>query len=394
MKQKRIIGWLLISCFSFNNVYAASNDTLLTFQLLKRIQQLQMPYDGVFPKGNFPSYRVYAKNKDVQKADMNIFFTGLISFTLQRLQTNFTANQQKIAQGIIDQCNNVFLKYKNRKGRETYNFWPTDTPRIFPNGGWLNWFDKKQALPDDFDDTVIILMALQANRATASTIHGLMQSFANESSINNTFNDYRKIPAYSTWFGKKMPIDFDVSVLCNVLYFVNYYQLNYTKADTASLELIKLIIKNKQHINNAAYVSPHYGRSSIILYNLSRLMQLKSIPSLDSLRPQLIEETKQLLGESKSFMEQVLLQTSLIRWGIQPPKIFYNNNKTFYELIEEPDFYFFIGNIGSMLPDNFKKIGIKTKLAKFDYYCEGYNYLLVLEHHILQQELQSSINKN
>ena len=42
--------------------------------------------------------------------------------------------------------------------------------------------------------------------------------------------------AYSTWFGKKFPVVFDVSVLCNVLSFIQQNNLQWTKADSASLK--------------------------------------------------------------------------------------------------------------------------------------------------------------
>jgi hypothetical protein len=108
--------------------------------------------------------------------------------------------------------------FKNRQGRDTYNFWRTDTPQIFPNAGWLNTFDKSQSLPDDLDDTVILLWAEEASRERAALVHDTMQLFANTKgkTVKNSLPAFKKLPAYSTWFGKKMPIDFDMAVLCNV----------------------------------------------------------------------------------------------------------------------------------------------------------------------------------
>ncbi|MFT2588466.1 hypothetical protein, partial [Escherichia coli] len=82
-------------------------------------------------------------------------------FTLNNIKEDLSPEQHKIADKIINEALPSFNKFQNRKGRDTYNFWPTDTPRIFTNGGWLNWFDKQQSLPDDMDDTVILLMAQQ-----------------------------------------------------------------------------------------------------------------------------------------------------------------------------------------------------------------------------------------
>ena len=227
---------------------------------MQRIDQLQNKQAGVFPKGIFPSYRLYALNKDRQKADINAFFTGLIAFSLQDIKPQLSSSQQKMSDQIISNSLPVYSKFQNQKGRATYNFWPTDTPRIFPNAGWLNVFDKSQALPDDLDDTVIMLLAMNAPDSTAKQIHALMQSFTNNGNkqVRNTFKDYRNVGAYSTWFGKKMPVDFDVCVLANILYFVQKYNLEWTAADSASLQLIEKVLSERKHVTDAAYVSPHY----------------------------------------------------------------------------------------------------------------------------------------
>lgn len=157
------------------NLFCFAGDSLITSQLLNRIAFLQAKEEGVFPKGSIPSYRMYAHNKDRFKADINPFFTGLVSFTLHDIHSHLTDYQKNIANQIIGNSLPVFEKFKNRKNNyPTYNFWPTDTPRIFPNAGWLNQLDKSRSLPDDMDDTVIILLAMQANDSIARLVHGLM----------------------------------------------------------------------------------------------------------------------------------------------------------------------------------------------------------------------------
>ncbi|MFX8668638.1 hypothetical protein ABTM51_21085, partial [Acinetobacter baumannii] len=81
------------------------------------------------------SYRMYALNKTRYKADINPFFTGLTVFTLNNIKEDLSPEQQKIAAKIILEALPSFNKFQNRKGRDTYNFWPTDTPGIFTNGG-------------------------------------------------------------------------------------------------------------------------------------------------------------------------------------------------------------------------------------------------------------------
>ena len=357
-------------------------------QLLKRVADLQCKESGVFPKGIFPSYRLYALHKSREKADVNIFFTGLIDMTLQDIWLQLTDSQQNQASQIIKLTLPAFSKFQNKRGRPTYNFWPTDTPKIFPNSGWLNLLDKKQALPDDLDDTVIMLLALNAADSTAAKVHILMQNFTNRSgkNVRNTFKDYQHIGAYSTWFGVKMPVDFDVSVLANVLFFVQRYHLSWTPADSASLQLIVKVITEKKHISSAAYVSPHYSKTPNILYHLSRLMSVKPIAELEKLKPQLIEETKQAFINAKQFMDEILLATALLRWGENPPVIKIHFSDSLTELVEENSFSFFIANMASMLPDPLKKWMGGAGIGKFYYTCEAYNNLLVLEYLALKKK--------
>ncbi len=361
---------------------AKNRDTLITYKLLQRIEQLQPKEDGIFPAGLFPSYRIYALNQYRQKADVNIFFTGLIAFTLRDIVTTLTPYQQLIAQRIIDKSLPVSDKFKNTKGRNTYHFWRTDDPQIFPNAGWLNWFNKSQSLPDDMDDTAIMLLAMAAEDTVVKNVHKLMQGYTNnaQNPITNTYPEYRKIGAYSTWFGVKMPVDFDVSVLSNVLLMVQRYQLDWTNADSASLELIVKSIQANRHLTDAAYISPHYSKPSIILYHISRLMAVKKIPALEALKTKLVDDALQLFRSSDSFMEQVILSTALLKWGIQPPEIAPKETGSLQDLIEDESFSFFIANMASMLPDGWKKIVGAAGLGKFYYFCPAYNNLLLLEY--------------
>lgn len=368
-----------------------ANDSTLTHFLLKRLALLQMKSDQVFSKGSFPSYRAYSLNSSIEKADQNAFYTGLISFTLRNLQKDFNEEDRLIATSIIENTIPFFNLFKNQKGRNTYNFWRTNPSQIFPNGGWLNLFDHSKSIPDDLDDTVILLMAMDASDSVAAEVHQLMQGYTNGSvkEIKNTFESYKNITAYSTWFGKKMPVDFDVSVLLNVLYFVQQYQLKWTKADSASLELISKVIEDKKYLDAAPSVSPHYNRSPIILYHLSRLMSICPIPILEIHKKELVENAEKLLKESTSFIDQTLLSTALMRWGIAPPIIHINTGQSIFEMIDDPNFVFFIANMSSILPNPMKDIAGSIGIGKFNYHCEAYNTCLLLENIVWQKRISS-----
>lgn len=358
--------------------------------LLDELQQEQVKESSVFPAGSFPSWRRYALNGNVEKADVNPFFTGLIDFTLLNVMPHLSSPQREQVQQIRNHCQQIYPKFANRNGRPTYNFWTTDTPRIFPNGGWLNWFNKQQALPDDADDTVILLLAQQRSDSVAHEVHRLLREYANgkQQKIRNTYDEFRQLPAYSTWFGKKMPVDFDICVLTNVLYFVQQYQLPWNDADSASLEWIEQIIANDEYLKNPAYVSPHYQRVPVILYHLARLMELKPIPSLEKYKPKLVQEAKRQLIETKHYLDAVILHTALLRWGIDYHKQQTIEFRDWATQINNGPFSFFVANMSSMLPGALKSSFDKAALGKFYYFCPGYHYALVLENIIWQEKRQ------
>lgn len=383
---KFLITGIFLSIFLFSGL-AKPRDTLVAYKLLKRIEQLQPKEDGVFPAGMFPVYRVYALNQHRMKADVNIFYNGLIAFTLRDIMHAFTPYQQQIARTIIERSLPVSEKFKNRKGRNTYNFWRTDKPQIFPNSGWLNLFDKSQSLPDDMDDTAIMLLAMAAEDSIVRNIHQLMQGYVNskEKQITNTYPEFKNIGAYSTWFGKKMPVDFDISVLSNVLMMVQKYQLQWTSADSASLGIIVKALKSDKHMTEAWFISPHYNNSAIILYHVARLMAIRKIPELEEIKPKLIADALSLLGKTNSFMEKVILSTSLMKWKVQPPAIAPFKTDSFVSFIEDNPFYFFTANIVVRMSFFIKRTLGGTGFSLFNYFCPAYSHLLLLEYLAVSQ---------
>lgn len=215
-----------------------------------------------------------------------------------------------------------------------------------------------------------------------------MQEYINggKDKINNTLPSLSHLPAYSVWFGEKMPVDFDISVLSNVLYFVQEYGLPFTKADSSSIQVIVNILEEKKHLTAPSFISPHYGRTEIVLYHLSRLMALKPIPALEKFRPILIQQAQALQEKKQPFLLQVLLSSSLLNWGVKPSLITMKK-QSLTQIIEDEQFSFFIANMASMLPKQLKKSFTATRVGIFKYYCPAYNNVLLLENIILQQKL-------
>ena len=386
MKRVHPILFVVFCALALRGNAQTSTDTIWSYQLLTKIQALQQTNTG-FPPGIFPSTRLYAYNKNNIKNDPNVFFTGLIVLTLKKYQKHCTPYQQSVINQIAKDALSQVGLFKNKQGRGTYNFWRTDTPQIFPNAGWLNKFDKSQSLPDDFDDTVILLWAQEVSRERAAAIHNSMQLFANTKgkTVKNTLAAFETLPAYSTWFGKKMPIDFDMAVLCNVLSFVNAYDLPWTGSDTASLQLITTAIQNKWHIRKANFIAPHYAKPAVILYHIARLLitgKQQNLEALMALKPSLLHSTDSLLAISKDPLETILLQSARIEFGgiagvVQTPQAFDT------AAIEQSTYPFFIANMASMLPNPVKRPLSKLAFAKFEYRCPAYNLALLWENKYL-----------
>ncbi len=384
---------LLVFCFIVKHecfCQAGFNDSLLIQQMLSRIFYLQENHEKDFPKGLIPSYREYYHMEGVLKNDDNIFFTGLVVFTLRYLYPDLDKPSQNICDSVFADAASVYTRFQNRKGRATYNFWQTDEPEIFPNSGWLNLFNKSQALPDDMDVTSIILLAANETDSTVAQVHRLMQEYANSNRkrIKSSLPDYKYIKAYSTWFGKNMPVDFDFGVLTNILYLVNKYQLPYTSADSASLEFLCKVVENRHYMKAAAIISSSYNRTPVLLYHLSRLMAETKIPALEKWKSQLIKDAKSTYKHSNNLLDKIILSTSLMRWGVKLPDDTLVIKTSLETFTERNDFVFFIASITSMLPRPFNTWLGKTGIGKFYYYCPAYNYTLLLENIIMRKRMK------
>lgn len=376
--MKQIITGILF--FVCSSIFA--NDSLLISQLLQRIDDLQPKSDGVFPRGSIPAYRMYALNKERYKADVTAFFSAVTSVGLLDIMNDLSPSQKQQAKAIIDRSTHVYPKFRNKKNdSNTYNWWPTDTPQIFPNAGFLNLFNSSQAAPDDLDDTVLTLVAQSASDSVAKQVHALMQLYINngKKKFHSIFKEYKNIEAYETWFGKKMPVEFDIGAFANILYFVQKYHLTWSKTDSVTLYLMKRMLEEKKHITSPKYISPYYAKTSVILYHVSRLMALKPIPELEKLKPQLIAEATQALLSADNFMDQVLLSTSLLRWGVSPPVLAPRNINNLEDFVEEEGTPFVTATMATLLPNPLNRWVGATGIVQFYYYCPAYNNLLLIE---------------
>lgn len=359
---------------------AIGQDTNMVLKILQHVRYQQLNHGFEFENGGFPNYRIY-QLRGIPKADNNSFFTSIILLTLRDNYQKLPFSAQLIADSIFSSALPSYSAFRNQKGRGTYNFWSTNPPKVFPDGGILNVFDKSKALPDDMDCTSTALWALNAPDSTNERIKSLMQQYTNQpgKKLLNTFPEIANIPAYSTWFGVKVPVEFDVVVMCNVISWTAQAGLTFTAADTATIELLTKVIDEGLYIKDPFMASPNYATVPIILYHYSRMMNKVKIPSLEALKPSMIREAERCFFNSSSKLEKILISTTLKRLGTKPPgEIIFNESDYIDEIANDP-FVFFIANMGLAYPTGWKNKLATSKAGRFDYYCPAYNLTLLLE---------------
>lgn len=375
--MKRIYVTLLILFFFFTSY---SQDSSYINRTLKRIQQQQIISDPYFLTGTFPSYISDRPHFNNKQKDNNVFYNALIGYTLNNLKPNLSVADKLIIDSIQSHNQLVYPRFKNSKGRSTYNFSRTDTTFIFPYNKWIPKLRGDLAFPDDLDCTALILMSENPPDSVVKQVHELMQQYTNKGKLKTTFRSYSRSNAYSSWFGKKFPIVFDVSVLCNVLSFVQQNNLQWTPADSASLKLIIKTIKSNDYVKHPLFVSPYYGKTSIILYHLARLMSIKPIAELEVIKPKLVEEAKNRIAISENSLEKIILNTSLMKWGFKPVDLSFKSYDEIEKEVYKNDFSFFVGNIPSYKSQPTKEILTDMKVLQFYYYCNAFNDALLLEY--------------
>ena len=299
--MKRIFIFILI-LFSFYTVQA-SVDTAWVSYLLKRIEQQQVKDDPFFIKGSFPAYTdKYHKGYSERIKDNNTSFCIVLN-TLESVRSKLTAYQSVLLDSIQVRASGVFKKFENKNGRGTYNFWRQDMEPKFPYNWWIPFFaGNLWRVPDDFDDTVWCLTALKTDSSNAARIHDTMQHYSNYPAkrIIGCPDEYKTIPAYSTWFGKDFPVFYDLCVASNTLAFVQRYNLQWTKADSATLQLLVKAIQSKDYMTHYKDLSPYYENKAVILYHLAKLMAVKPINGLEKYKTQILTDALELFNKSDS----------------------------------------------------------------------------------------------
>ncbi|MBG9376616.1 hypothetical protein I5907_10245 [Panacibacter sp. DH6] len=380
--MQRFVLLILLSIFSYTGFAQKSTaDSLLINSLVKNIAAMQVTADGEFYKGMFPSFRECGGAPHNYQPDNNIFFTAISAFAFRNMLPYLSGYDKITAEDIIKKATAVYPYYKNQYGDPFYNFWPTDAP-IMPHTYYFKYLKSVFGQGEDADDSVMILMTGDNDDSANTILKQRLVEVANKSNNRNiisTYKRYNDLPAYSTYLGKRMTPDFDFAVHCNILYFMYDKGLAFNKQDSATLQTVSQMIKEKQYMKAPVYLSPYYVKSSILIYHVARLMGAFNIPELNIYRQQLANDINTLLAKSFNVMDQIILRTSLLRLGFAAPALELHSIDAF-ETSNQQQYIFFQARAAFSYPTPFKQVFLHWSYICYYFYCPAYNKILWLEY--------------
>ena len=376
LKYSIILFTLLCS-----TVQAQQPDTALISQLMDAIAKEQVTQTGKdFYAGMFPSYRECGGSPHNYQPDNNIFYTAVSVFALKNMLPYLSEANRIKAEQIIKKATAVYALYRNKQGFPFYSFW-ANQDKIMPHTYIFQYLKAVFGQSEDADDSVMALMGLDNNDSDNTALKKRMIEVSNlsQKKIIATYKRYRNIPAYSTWLGYRMPVDFDFGVHCNVLYFMLEKKLPLVKQDSATIYLLQQMIANRDYIKSPVYISPYYVRTPVLLYHIARLMGNFTITQLEPYKPQLITDINQQLATCNNVMDQIILRTSLLRLGAVAPPLDIDNFEEF-ERSNQQQFVFFQARAAFSYPTPLKQIFLHWSYIYYYFYCPAYYKILWLEY--------------
>jgi hypothetical protein len=382
-----IIVLVMFNC----KLLAQSNDSVLINQLVKEIAAMQYTAEGKynFHKGMFYSYKKWAGYPQRYSPDNNIFYTGIIAFALQNMLPKLSDNNQKVAKDIIVKAASAYHHYQNKKGLPSYYFWQGGKP-IMPNTYFVHKLSDQVATSEDVDDSVMLLMTMDAPDTTIQRLRLVMDSVANGKlrRIKNTYNKYKNLPAHTTYLGQKMRVDFDMSVHCNVLYFLLENKVRFNRYDSATLEIVTQMVQNREYLKDPKFVAPYYVNTPVILYHVARLMGKFDIPALQPYRQQIVADIRSAMQTTDNIMDDVILSTSLLRLGEKPARLPITSMQDFNNSNQQ-QFVFYQARAASQLGNPFKRLLLNFSMLNYHFFCPAYNKVLLLEYLVEQSHVKN-----
>lgn len=390
MVQKILMLWIMLVAVQVRTC-AQTPDSILINQLVKDIAAMQYTSEGKygFHPGMFYSYKKWAGHPNRYSPDNNIFYTGIVAFALQNMLPYLSDDNRAISKSIIAKAAGSYHFYQNKKNLPSYFFWQDGKP-IMPNTLFVYKLSNLIATSEDVDDSVMLLMTMQSPDSSIQRLKLVMDSVANGKirRIKNTYKKYKSLPAHTTYLGKKMRVDFDMAVHCNVLYFLLEKQLPFNQNDSATLKIVTDMVANREYMTDPKYIAPYYITSPVILYHLTRLMSKFKIPALEVNREQLVADLNLLLTKSSNIMDDIILSTSLLRLR-KPVAALPINSLQGFNTSNKNNFVFYQARAASQLSNPFKRMLLNFNMLNYHFFCPAYNKVLLLEYLVEKSKVKS-----
>ena len=392
----RNLYWILVLIFFCNaqtHAQRYSTDSVISI-LLNDIEKDQIKEKGEFFPGMFYSFRGASAPPHNYKPDYNIFFTAIGSFTLKHLSLTTNQDQQSTIDSILERSKRAFPAFQHKDGLPLYNFWPRGS-KIMPHSFIAQHMTQKFNISEDADDTVMILMSLQNNDSANLYVKKRLMELSNGGTagkkIKSTFKRFRKYKAYTTYLGYKMQTDFDFAVQCNIMYFMYEKKMVNSKEDTATIDLLTEMVKERLYMTRPKFISPYYGYPSLLLYHLTRLMSAHHPAALELHKTTIINDLHALYAKAKYPLEKTILQTSLMRLG-ESPELPTEREIQEIRHIDQHKFSFFQARPAYWCRPLTKSLLLHFEWINYKFFSPTYDKILLLENLAMRKNINQSVS--
>ncbi len=350
-------------------------------ELLTKIAALQCSGDRYYKVGHFPSYRYYPY-LNLRREDDNFFYTALTLSLLKMLRPFLREDLQNTVQLITQQAVQNYQLYQVREEDAiVYQFWRVGKHNHFPNGLILKHFRKFKS-PPDTDDTALGYLTYPHTFDEVIAWKEYLKKFANGYAKTNRKLAFPFKPAgvYSTWMGTgRMPIEFDVVVMCNTLRVFLTYGTPLEDTDLATLEYVRRVLRTNYYLRAPFFAAPWYPSAIVIHYHLVKFFtDFKEFATVND--GGLLRENTRLMQSEKhlSFLERILLNVAAFRLGLPTLAVRYDVN---WE-IELKKFSFYIGGMLTATTSPSLWQLAKYPIFHWQFKCFAFYYSLVVEYEI------------
>lgn len=352
--------------------------------LLSGLLQLQSKGDSVYPAGIFRSQRFHPF-LPYRREDDNLFFTSSIIKILQGVESQFDDSEKAVFDRIKSKALEAYPLFQNKDGLDTYNFWQTKPSRHFPNGWFMHRFKHFQ-IPDDVDDTALVFLTEGADKERVHKLREKLKLHANLAykRAYNPLPKYRDLKCYSTFFGKRMYIEFDVCVLSNLMSVIlpHYEEDELNKYDKDTLKFITEVILNEEHKKLPFYSAPNYPTTELILYHVSRLIPLLPKSYRNQIEEKLKQDIQDLLAKTNG-LNRILMENAAMKLSIEFNPVEWNSE----QLIDDRGFYFFHAGMITAFENSVAQKIANASLFHLRYTSKALNGALLIENLMLKRNL-------